>query len=124
MKASGGSFGTYKSALRTHGCIGESGGRVFLTEAGHAFAGDPGAPMSGPELVTFWKAKLPGKAKLMLEAVVDAGPGGVIARDELAARVNMEAGGGSYGTYLSTLRSNGLVEDRDGGLTAAEVFFR
>jgi hypothetical protein len=122
MKASGGSFGTYKSALRTHGCVEERGHLVFLTEVGRAFAGDPGAPMNGRELLTFWKAKLPGKAKLMLEVLVDAGQ--PVPRAELAAHVNMEAGGGSFGTYLSALRSNGLVEDRDGGLTAAEVFSR
>jgi hypothetical protein len=124
MKASGGSFGTYKSALRSHGCVEERGGLVFLTDAGSAFAGDPGAPMSGPELLEYWQQKLPGKAKDMLREVWAVGPRGSITRAALAETVGMEAAGGSFGTYLSSLRSNGLVEDGPDGLTAAEVFFR
>jgi hypothetical protein len=124
MKASGGSFGTYKSALRTHACVEERGGRVYLTEVGSAFAGDPGAPMSGPELVAYWQGKLPGKAKEMLATVVAMGPRGAITRTALAEAVEMEERGGSFGTYLSALRSNGLVTDGAEGLTAAEVFYR
>lgn len=124
MKASGGSFGTYKSALRTHGCVEERGGLVFLTDTGSAFAGDPGAPMNGAELLEYWQRKLSGKAKDMLRVVVEAGPRVAVQRAALAEAVGMEAGGGSFGTYLSALRSNGLVEDGPNGLTAAEVFFR
>lgn len=124
MKHSGGSFSTYKSALRTHGCIEERGERVYLTELGHQMAGDVGAVVTGAELVAFWKPKLSGKAKQMLEVVVGLGPSGAISRADLAEAVEMEVGGGSFSTYLSALRSNGLVEDRDGGLGPAEVFFR
>lgn len=124
MKASGGSFGTYKSALRTHACVEERSGRVHLTEVGSAFAGDPGAPMSGPELVAYWQGKLSGKAKEMLATVVAMGPRGAITRAALAEAVAMEERGGSFGTYLSALRSNGLVTDGPDGLTAAEVFYR
>lgn len=124
MKHSGGSFSTYKSALRTHGCIDERGERVYLTELGHQLAGDVAAPVTGADLVAFWKPKLSGKAKQMLEVVVALGPSGAISRSDLAQAVEMEAGGGSFSTYLSALRSNGLVEDRDGGLGPAEVFFR
>lgn len=125
MKASGGGFGNYKSALRTHRLVEERGGRVHLTEAGAAEAGEPPPPMSGPELLDFWRQKLPGKAKDMLTAVVGVGPRGSITRAALAEAVGMDAGGGGFGNYLSTLRSNGLIEGRDDGwLGAAEVFFR
>lgn len=124
MKASGGSFGTYKSQLRTHGCIEERGDLVFLSEAGQAFTGEPPPPMSGIELLEYWKQKLPGKAKRMLECVWAVGPKGSITRDALAREADIEVRGGSFGTYLSRLRSNGLVEDGPNGLTAAEVFFR
>jgi hypothetical protein len=121
MKASGGSYGTYKSAVRTHACVEERGDLVYLTPQGRAFAGDA-APQTGVDLLAFWQQKLQGKAKVMLETLVQHGQ--PMTRGDLAERVGMEAGGGSFGTYLSALRSNGLVEDTDLGIAAAEVFFQ
>jgi hypothetical protein len=121
MKPTGGGFNNYKSALRVHGCVDERGDLVFLTEAGRGWVGDVGPPPSGPELVEFWRRKLPGKAGLMLEVVLNQGP---ITKAELGRAVEMEAGGGGFNNYLSSLRSNGLVNDVDGGLAPAEVFLR
>ncbi len=124
MKASGGGFGNIKSALRVHGCVEERGDRVYITEVGRAQAGNVDAPLGGPEVVAFWARKLPAKAVRMLEAAIARGQGGIISRAELAAAAEMEPGGGGFGNYVSLIRTNGLVEDRDGGFTAAEVFFR
>ena len=124
MKASGGSFLKYKSLLRTHACVEERGGLVFISDAGRAHAGDPGPPMAGIELLEYWRAKLPGKAKDMLREAWAVGPKGSISRQALAEAVGMEMTGGSFLKYLSVIRSNGLIEERGVGFGAAEVFYR
>lgn len=121
MKPTGGGFNNYKSALRTQGCVEERGGRVFITDAGRDWVPDVGPPATGPQLVEFWKQKLPGKAGLMLELLIHEG---AIPRAELAARVEMEPKGGGFNNYLSTLRANGLVTDDANGIRPAEVFYR
>lgn len=124
MKATGGGFGNIKSALRTHGCVEERGERVYITDVGRAQAGNVDTPLGGPEVLAFWARKLPARAVRMLEAAIARGPAGVLTRAELASAAEMEPGGGGFGNYISLIRTNGLVEDRDGGFTAAEVFFR
>ena len=46
---------------------------------------------------------------------------GGMSRGELAQRVGIKANGGTFGTYLSTLRRNGLLEEVDGQLHASGV---
>ena len=55
----------------------------------------------------------------MLEHLIRIAPGGCD-RGELADAVEMEEGGGSFGTYLSRLRSNGLLREEGGRVFAAE----
>lgn len=108
-KRSGGTWGTYKSRLRTAGLIEARGDRWFATDAGAEAAGDvelPPAP--GPDLVRWWAAKLPGTSRIA-EALIAAWPD-ELDRDDLAARVDMSASGGSFGTYLSRLAGPGLIE--------------
>ena len=113
-KRSGGTWGTYKSRLRGAGLIDHQGGRWFNTEAGPTAVGDVETPPKpGPDLVRWWAAKLPGVTRIA-EALIDAYPDR-LSKDELAARVEMSAAGGSFGTYLSRLAGPGLI-DRDGGI--------
>lgn len=115
-KRSGGTWGTYKSRLRAAGMIEEREGKVFATEAGAESCGDvelPPAP--GPELVRWWVGKLESVGP-MAEALIEAYPEW-LSKEELAARINMAVGGGSFGTYLSRLSGPGLIErDRDRGI--------
>jgi hypothetical protein len=112
-KRSGGTWGTYKSRLRGAGLIEAKEGRWFATEAGAKAVGDVELPPSpGPDLVRWWAAKLPGTSR-MAEALIQVWPQG-LHRDELAARIDMSASGGSFGTYLSRLAGPGLIT-RDGG---------
>lgn len=113
-KRSGGTWGTYKSRLRGAGLIESRDGRWFATEAGASAVGDVELPPSpGPDLVRWWAAKLPGTSR-MAEALIEAGREG-LPREQLAARLEMSAAGGSFGTYLSRLAGPGLI-DRSGGL--------
>jgi len=58
----------------------------------------------------------------MLDELLAHHPRG-ISRSEMAERVGIEATGGTVGAYLSTLRRNGLLDERDGQLHAADVLF-
>jgi hypothetical protein len=114
-KRSGGTWGTYKGRLRSAGLIEQREGRWFATEVGAAAVGDvelPPAP--GPDLVRWWAAKLPGTTK-MAEALIEAWPEW-LSRDELAARLEMSAAGGTFGTYVGRLAGPGVVERGSDGI--------
>lgn len=123
FKASGGSFRTYLSFLRVRGYITGSEA-LTLTDTAIAFLGGlPDQPSSTDELVGMWLSKLDGKARDMLKVLVDEYPG-QLDKNELADRVQMDALGGSFRTYLSKLRANGLVvSDRGGAIQASESLF-
>lgn len=107
----GGTWGTYKSALVRAGLVEERAGKWFLSDAGYAVEGleELGPfPALGPELARFWGSKISG-VRRMVDALVDRWPDWTI-RANLADALNMAADGGTFGTYLSRLRSAGLVE--------------
>ncbi|MCP3401955.1 hypothetical protein [Bradyrhizobium sp. CCGB20] len=109
-KRKGGTRSTYLSSLRTAGCIERRGEKYFATaDAIHAL-GDvvPTLPPPGPELVAFWKPK-PSGVGPMLDALTEHYPN-AISREDLAAELNLAAAGGTFSTYVSRLRSPGLVE--------------
>jgi hypothetical protein len=68
-----------------------------------------------------WRAALKGGTRRMLDELLAHHPRG-ISRSELAGRVGIEATG-TFGAYLSTRRRNGLLDERDGQLHAADVLF-
>lgn len=113
-KRSGGTWGTYKSRLRSAGLIESREGRWFATEVGAQSIGDVETPPApGPDLVRWWAARLPGTSRIA-EALIDAHPR-ALGKEDLAAAVKMSAVGGSFGTYLSRLAGPGVI-DRSGGL--------
>ncbi len=119
---SGGTFGTYFSRLKGFGLLEEdASGNVRVTPAGLEFVGEvPSAPTSPEEALAMWKRNLKKGAAAMLQAVVDAGPDG-ISKEELAERTGFTMTGGTYGTYLSILQRNGLVEVRGEQVHATEM---
>lgn len=58
----------------------------------------------------------------MLDALVEQYPRR-IARGQLAELIGLEPSGGTFSTYLSRLRSNGLAEVNGDGVRAAETLF-
>lgn len=56
----------------------------------------------------------------MLEVVAASRTTGVT-REELAAAVDMAQSGGTFSTYLRTLRRNGLVSEQGGVVVATDV---
>lgn len=111
-KRTGGTWGTYKSRLRTAGLIEQRGGLWHATAAGVAAAGAEAVPLPrpGPELVARWSEAIPGVSR-MLQVLQRRYPH-TTTREALAADLNMAASGGTFGTYLSRLRANGLLEEK------------
>lgn len=120
LKASGGSFGTYLSRLKVAGLVLTEGRLVRPTDAGIAVAGNP-LPPSPAETLEAWRDRLGNSgARRMLDALVERWPHG-LTRQDLGVETELEPSGGSFGTYLSRLRTNGLIEERDGELYATEL---
>lgn len=125
LSPSSGTFNTYLSALRSNAFIGEQRGGFFITAQGLAFLGDdvPSQPNTVEELVDLWSSKLSGKAKDMLRAMVGHYPEWM-SKEQLGEAVAISSSSGTFNTYLSALRSNGLVEsDRTSGLRASDSLF-
>lgn len=111
MKASGGSFGTYLSRLKVAGHIEIQGDNVYLTPAGKKAAGIV-LPCGPAEVAAAWRPKFGGGAGRIFDFLYAQREPST--RDEVATAVEMSSDGGSFGTYLSRLRSAGAVVERDG----------
>lgn len=104
-----GTYGTYKSTLRTAGLIEERDGLVFATEQANAQYADTAepAPQSTEEVLALWNPKLGLGARRMLAVLVDM-RGERITNEELAERSGMSTSG-TFGTYKSQLRTAHLI---------------
>lgn len=107
MKRTGGTWGTYVSRLRTAGFLDERDGLVSATPSGLA-AADVRAqrPRSPAEVRAMWKKAVGGAGKFI--DILLAARGG-LSREQIAANAGMAITGGTFGSYLSRLRSNGLI---------------
>lgn len=117
--ASGGSFGTYISRLRGKGCI-DGSDPIRITDEGLTALGAFEPLPRGEELQSYWLARLGKGEAAILRVLIDRYPD-VLSRDELGQLSGYEASGGSFGTYLSRLRTKELIDERE--LRASEAFF-
>jgi hypothetical protein len=124
MKRTGGTWSTYVSRLRTAGYLQQDSDLFGVTAAGLAAAGTlPPRERGGAETIAVWKSAVGGAGR-MLEELTKIHPKAVT-RAELAERLGIEVTGGTFGTYLSRLRSNGLIETGgDGRMRAADVLWQ
>ncbi len=123
FKVTGGTFSTYYSTLRRNGLLTENYGLVSLTDTGRAATGtSTAAPASTAELLDQWRTALKAGARTMLDLLIDAYPD-TLTRDELAQRAGYEVTGGTFNTYLSTLRRNGLADIAGDTVRANDVLF-
>lgn len=110
MKATGGSYSTYLSTLRTKGFLDESGGLIKASELGlQEIGGSPNPPQTSEEIIEMWRGNLKGGACRMFDYLVSFYPEKVT-KEELGLQTDISPTGGSFSTYLSMLKSNGLVE--------------
>lgn len=120
----GGTFNTYLSDLRRNGFIEERSGLLYASTAGVESLGDqlPATPKTHTEAMEQWRNALRAGAFAMLEAIASSGANG-ISRDQLAEHVGMTRTGGTFNTYLSDLRRNGLITDNGGVCIANDILF-
>ncbi len=74
------------------------------------------------ELLEVWRGALKAGARTMLDLLVEAYPEG-ISRDELGERAGYSVSGGTFQSYLSSLRRNGLVDVYGALVTASATLF-
>jgi hypothetical protein len=119
IKRTGGTFGTYKSHLVTGGFVEIRDGLWYATRAGCDLVGRDNlrAPRTTAEVVQLWESKLNGGARRMLHALIRH-RGKPITRQQLAAESDISESGGTFGTYLSHLRTADLIVQQ-GGMIAA-----
>jgi len=122
VQSSGGTFSDYLSALRKNGFIEERGPIISVTDSGLAAAGDVRHPHSTEEILAIYQSKLKAGARRMLDILVARYPDG-INRRELGAESGVDASGGTFSDYLSSLRSAGLLDESQGDLRAAAILF-
>lgn len=74
------------------------------------------------EMLAMWRGALKAGARQMLDVLVANYPAS-LGKDQLAELVEMVATGGTFQTYLSTLRRNGLIEVSGGEIVASDTLF-
>lgn len=124
LKKSGGTFGSYWSSVKVAGLIDEAAdGTTTLTQAGIDYVGaDARQPATPEEMLELWRPRLKAGARSMLDQLVQR-QGEWMSREELAAIVNLEPSGGTFGSYLSMLKTAGLADVNGQQVRAAEVLF-
>lgn len=103
-----GTYGTYLSFLRSGGLIEFENDLIGITELGLQQLGND-IPVKQESPIEMWKSNLTGGARRMFEILIDKAPNG-ISREQLAIESGLEATSGTFGTYLSMLRGNGLIQ--------------
>jgi hypothetical protein len=124
LSHSSGSFGTYLSSLKKDGYITGSGAEYAATKDGMKKIGPIEKLPSGEALIDLW-CGIVGRdsgAGRMLRTLGRKYPSDMN-KEALAAEVGMSNSSGSFGTYLSTLRRNGLIVSTPKGLKAADELF-
>jgi len=105
-----GTYDTYKSILVTNGLVEvRSDGLVYATEAGLKYAGNdlPPTPTTTAEVLALWEKKLTPGARRMLQALIRVGR--PMSKEELGAEAEISHTGGSFDTYLSSLKTAQLI---------------
>lgn len=120
-----GSFGTYLSTLKSKGYITGNNEAYWITPAGIKVAGDvEPLPTDPRELIESWCdiiGSASGAAR-MLRALGNKYPGSYT-KDQLGARTELSHTSGSFGTYLSTLKRNGLIHVSGSLIKASDDLF-
>lgn len=119
LSAKSGSFRTYLSTLRRNEWVTEQGQTLLLNSAGRGALGHYEDLPIGRELVEYWVNELGGGAGRMLSTLAGAYPN-ALSPDELGGMVGMSSGSGSFRTYLSKLKTLGLMERTREGLRLNE----
>lgn len=120
VKHTGGTWTTYLSHLSQAGFIDKNDVGYTLTETGWDYVGDRPTPVTADELQQHYLSILRAGEARMLRAIMAAHPDG-LTRDEISEQAEIASSGGTFTTYLSRLRTNGLVEARGDRIVASKI---
>ena len=123
MSPRSGSYGTYLSLLKSRGFIQVESSQVSITDAGLAFAGAyPQEPQTQEQIIAMWRENLQGGSRRMFDILVSIYPASKTKQD-LGLEAEMSPTSGSFGTYLSLLKRNGLIEVTGADIKASDTLF-
>ncbi len=123
MSPRSGSYSTYLSLLKSRGFIQIESNQVSITQAGLAFAGAyPQEPQTQEQIITMWRENLQGGARRMFDILVSAYPA-TKTKQDLGLEAEMSPTSGSFSTYLSMLKGNGLIEVTGSEVKASDTLF-
>ncbi len=106
----GGTFTTYLSELKKLDWININGEQISITPDGLNNVVDIEPLSTNPEeIISMWKSKFRVGVGKMLDVIYKSHPYG-ISKEDLAIKAEFTVGGGTFNTYLSELKRNGLVE--------------
>ena len=118
-----GTFGTYLSSLKSGNFILLDGDLLQASQEGIDFIGEsPNPPQTTEEIISMWRENLSGGARRMFDVLIENYPN-YISKEYLGESVGMVHSSGSFGTYISILRSNGIVETNANGVKASDNLF-
>ena len=121
--ARGGTFGTYFGTLKRRGLVVEDRDGLQLTSEGlREGGGTPARPQTTDEILETWRRALRAGERRMLDVLLEARPNR-LTRAELGIRSGFESSGGTFGTYLGSLRRNGLVDVDGDQVRVSETLF-
>lgn len=125
LSSTSGSFTTYMSTLKRQGFLVGEGNLFTITEEGLKHAGEvEPLPADPDELINFWCAIIGdgGGASRMLRSLAANYPN-PMAKKELGDAVGMSSTSGSFTTYISTLKRNGLVKVNGQDITISSELY-
>jgi len=123
LSSRSGTYGTYLSLLRSKKLVVEEDSGFQASQAAFDLMGNsPPAPMTSDEIIRMWQGNLQGGARRMFDYLISIHPDSTD-KESLATSCGLSAGSGTFGTYMSQLRSNNLVRDHRGMITASEELF-
>ena len=123
LKPTSGTYGTYMSTLRSRGFLIENDGMIQASQSAIDEVGaSPMPPQTSEEVVKMWQEVLSGGARRMFDFLVENHPN-EFSKEELGQNTGLDSGSGTFGTYLSLLKSNSLIEVRGRNIKASENLF-
>lgn len=123
LSSSSGTFGTYIAKARSSGWIRDEGERRFITDEGLAALGDYEPLPSGQALLNYWLGELGNSgAARILQALAEYYPV-ELSTEQVGAKAGISHTSGTFGTYLSKLRTLELISGGRGMLKASDELF-
>ena len=122
LSASSGSFGTYMASLKRAGFIRSEGLDFLITPEGLDQVGHVDPLPEGEALLEMWCQNIGAAsgASRILRVLYEAQ--GFVSKADVADKAGLSAGSGSFGTYIATLKRNGLIITMQGGFKISEDF--